>query len=222
MKKMTKKLNYAVMLLMLASFSLSAGAQIKQSAPSLKEVTLSVSLNGKNFQDSLVELSRKYKVPIGFQVTDNVEPDVCSQKFDMQFEESSIERIMSRLITTCPVYSWAIFDETINVFPAAKERSLLDAVVNSISIESKSSDEILNRLFELEEIENTLENCGLTRDTTTSSLQGEPKQSPKLSFVLKNKSVREIMNHLLISTNENAWIYYRLSNDKRLFSLRFF
>lgn len=208
-------------LTLILSSSLKTTAQGKKNLP-LKDRRFDLLIHKKSFQDILVELSREYDVPIGFQVTDDVENPSCKQSTNLYLQNATIDQIMGNVISLCPNYSWSITDEVINIFPAISESSLLDIKVAKIEIKERTSEEILDSLFNLREIKSELESNGLSRDNTTAFWQTESKNDRKYSVTLSDKKIRNILNYLILNTEKKAWIYYRLSNDKTAFSLRFF
>ena len=153
----------------------------------LNERRFNLTVKQGDFGDILVLLARKHNVPLGFEVTSGQEDPNCKKRISATFENAEIGDIMNHLVSICPSYSWSVVGEAVNVFPVYKEESFLDAEIVSLIVQDKKSEEILDALFDLDEIKKELKKKGLQRDTTTSSLQGDSEYLSKYSFSLSKR-----------------------------------
>lgn len=183
---------------------------------------LNVVIKNKDFQDSLAKLSRTYDIPIGFEMSRDDEPSSCHMRFDTVIKNASVEQIMDHLVSNCPTYSWSITEETVNVYPSTRIRTILDQVIPNMTIEQQTSRNILSDIFDRTDVRAELKASGLTRDATMPFWEHDSERDPKLSTVLTNLSIRGVMNYLITHSERRGWIYYRLSNSPERFSLRFF
>ena len=220
-KRCSSKLGPLIVLFFIFLLPFLTAAQVRPDL-SLVGQRFNVLIKNKNFQDSLVQLSRVYNVPIGFQVSDEAESPPCKEPIDLDLRDADISQIMDRLILACPTYSWSLAEGAVNVFPSVKEQSVLDVWVANINIKRKGSEKILDAIFDQEEVKRELKSSGSICDTTAAFWEGNSKADQTYSITFSEKQVRDILNYLIVNTEKRSWIYYRLSNDKTRFSLRFF
>ena len=178
-----------------------------------------ISFRQKPFHEALGEFAFKNHIPIGVQSTDELENAVCAAPFDLEMHDVSIDEIMTAVMVHCPVYAWSIKDNVINVQPAVPEASLLDVHITFLSAENKTTDEILESVIRSREMKSEMRSHDLKRDTSRIFPRNTVVEE-RYSVQLKDNSVRDILNYLLISTKSRYWVYYRLNASKNFFSVR--
>jgi len=183
---------------------------------------IDLSVHQKNFQEILVELSRKHRFPIGWQVASDDEMPVCKHPVDVQLRNVDINQIMTKVISICPSYSWEFVDGVVNVYPAVKENTILDTKIEIVQVGNKTSVEILDAIFELPDIKAQMTSTETTRDTTMPFWNSDSNTASRFSVELTNTNVRRLLNYLVTNTNQRAWIYYKVKDSQNRFALRFF
>ncbi|HCA59677.1 MAG TPA: hypothetical protein DEP46_17040 [Blastocatellia bacterium] len=188
----------------------------------LNEKRFDVSAKDMTFREILVQLAQKHDVPIGFYVSQSDEPASCRESVSLVLARARIAEVMTSLTAICPVYTWKIVANAVNVVPVARQDSLLDLIVHRVEVKDLTGQEILDMLFELDEVKQGLAKSGLTRDTTIPFWFREPSDRQRYTFSLENQKISDVLNYIIVNTDERSWIFYSLKSDPTLFSLRFF
>ncbi len=190
--------------------------------PKLAEKKIDISIQQKSFHEILGELATKKKIPIGVQVTEEEEPIQCKDVIDFKLQNVGINEIMSILISQCSAYTWSIENEVVNVFPINKEKSILDVSLAKIKVGNKSSEEIVDLIFNSKEVISELQSEHLKRDTTVAFPRNVQSNLKTYSFKIKDKDLRYVLNYLIRNTENKYWVYYKLDSKKDWISLRIF
>jgi len=185
----------------------------------LSDAKYDFNVEQKTFRQVLDLLAEKHKIPVGLYVSSS-EPNSCRQPIDLSISQEYVGEIMDWLMESCPAYSWTIVDSTINIVPINETAPLLDIVIPEFDAKDKTPEEIVDLIFELEEVELEMRSLGVGRDTTTILSQGKLNGLPRHSIVLKNARVRDILNYIIKNTEAKSWILYKLESEDSLISLR--
>lgn len=211
------------LLLLIAAYSIMPIMVIGQtpSPQNLREKLFDLEFRKLDFHSALGSLAKKHKIPIGLHATENPEPAGCLEEFDLSFKNKTIDYIMNSLVSKCPIYSWSIDGEVVNVEPAAAEPFLTDIQISSLEIKDMDISGIVDAIFETNELRQALKSDGLGReDSRPIGFRGNPR---KYNLDFKNYSVKCILNELIRSTDNRMWVFFKFKfRSENLVSLNVF
>lgn len=183
---------------------------------------INISARQKSFYFILGEFSKQNEISIGVQVTKSEEPKQCRDLIDFNYQSVNISTALDKLILNCPIYTWAIKDKVINVFPKVPEASILDVNLPELKVENKETKEIIDTVFDSPTIKLALNKEGIKRDTTIPFMGGLTFNRKKYSFSLREKDLRQTLNYLITDTENKFWVIYMVTREKDLIGLNIF
>lgn len=191
-------------------------AQSRQQESLLRQRVSSIHLSTANVDDTLISLAKKYNVPVGNEVSSRRTRDSIGPSTQMELKNSTVEEILNALLKSHPDYRWHLADGVINISSSSASEPLLDTVIQEFEVKQQTIAEIKKALAERPEVQSVLSETNTEFQELTIMPGGNVEAPGKYSFTLRNASVRQILNCLILQTEGHYWTLVRLGNNKQL------
>lgn len=167
-------------------------------------------------------LAMMNKLPTGFQQKAGTAEAELERKRDVVFPRAvPLPLLMNAVTGECPGYSWS-GGSTLNVFPTPKEQSVLDVTLVKFDVSGLTAEATLDRIFGSPEVKRYMEENKLSRSIAHKGLTSSNANAAKFTLAVANKSVREILNHMVANADQKIWIYQGPAGKERELNLRMF
>jgi hypothetical protein len=161
----------------------------------------------ENASEILFKLASKFGVPIGLGVStvEDNQPDGTETRIKAQ----TVKEVLDAVTTIHPDYIWSESDGVINVSARFQVDPLLDLVITDFNVEEKTVVEMKRMLSDKLAAELSTASLGIKISELAFTRTAVPGNPTKYSFSLRNKTVREIMNHIIRVTAAKYWTIVR-------------
>jgi hypothetical protein len=184
--------------------------------------SIRLEMRGVGCPEIISAIAMLNKLPTGFQQRSGAAAAEAEKKRDVLFPNSiSVGMLMTFLMPDCPGYSWS-GGSVLSVFPTPKEDSVLDVVIPQFAAEDLNPAETLDRIFETPEVKKYLKEKNLSRSTGLKGLTSAVPDSGKYRFIFSNKSVRDMLNDIVVTTGYKIWIHQGPAGQNRTINLGIF
>jgi hypothetical protein len=215
-----KRLAPIVILAVLGTFTPAAGQRAPAGDVSNRVIRLQ--FPSVDFAELIPMMAMMNKLPMGFQQRAGQVEKGCEMKRDVLFPNGiQVGMFMSSLLPDCPGYSWS-GGSVLSVFPSPKEDSVLDVKIPEFAVEQLTPEETLDRIFELPEVKRYLKDKKLSRTTAHKGLSTAILDPKKYRFTFTNKSVRDVLNHIVTTTGYKVWVHQGPAGKDREINVRIF
>ncbi len=209
-----------IILAILGTFTPAAGQRAPVGDVSNRVIRLQ--FPSVDFAELIPMMAMINKLPTGFQQMAGPVERGCELKRDVLFPNGiQVRTFMTFLLPDCPNYSWS-GGTVLSVFPSPKEDSVLDVVIPEFAVEQLNPEETLDRIFELPQVKRYLKDKKLSRTTAHKGLTTATADAGKYRFSFANKSVRDMLNHIVTTTGYKVWVHQGPAGKAREINVRIF
>lgn len=197
---------------------------IGQTAPDadVSRRSVRLMLPGASCPEIFSGLAMMNKLPTGFQQRAGAAGAESEGKHDVLFQNGiHLGMLMTGLMQDCPGYSWS-GGNVLSISPSPREGSVLDVVIPQLNAEQVSAQDLLDRLFETPEVKRYLKDQKISRRTADQPLSSNYPDPKKYSFSFSNRSVRDILNHIVTTTRYKIGIHQGPEGAGREVNVRIF
>jgi len=184
-------------------------------------------ISGKTLSSLVSSLAKSNKIPIGLEPenfrkssgTENSEIRPSKTEETIQIKDGTLENVLNQITAYYSDYDWRTENGVVIISPKKNAdiviNDLLNTEIGEIIIEKRVG--IMNAgefIAGSSEIKNKLDSLGITEIhfyDSVESLKFDP-DSPQLFFVIKNNSVKSILNQLVRESNSKFWTIVRWGN----------
>ena len=158
---------------------------------------------GVNFLEALHDLARNERIPMGVEW---VKTPTATSTLELKLHNASVQQVLDALVRTQPSYEWQLEGGLVHVFPRAlmaDRHNFLNLHIRSFTAKEKelplASRDLRHEVQRL--INPELYKAGWGGHTAIGA--GEEK---KLSVELRDATVRQILDALVLAHQEAIWI----------------
>lgn len=177
-----------------------------------------ISLKRPTIQKLLITLSEDYEVPIGLETAPVSSEETADE---VQWENKSLRQILDLTVGLFPKYDWIVVDGVINVVPRDGRDEILDKSVKSFSYQGESTYELRKALSRIPEIKILNKQTGSSFISLAFSLDDFGGLPKGFSLVLRDTSLRAILNSLLSNSQKNFWVVGRSGEKRQYIAINF-
>lgn len=210
MRKLTAVVTLSILSLV------SSGTAQPVPAGDVSRRAIRLDIRGASCPEIISAIALMNKLPTGFQQRAGTAAVELEKKRDVLFPNRiALGMFMPMLMPDCPGYSWS-GGSALHVFPAPKEESVLDVVIPEFAVEDLNPQEIVDRIFESAEVKKFLKDQKISRSTAGKGLSAAVPDAGKYRFAFNGKSVRDILNHLVVVSGYKIWVHQGPSSDRSI------
>lgn len=184
-------------------------------------------ISGKTLNSVVADLAKLNNIPISLEPETftkslgigNNELQLKNKEKVIQIKNGTLEDVLNQIMSFHPSYEWKFEDGVVQILPKNNKDTvvfeLLNTEISEIIIEKRvgvmsAGDFITNT----NEVKNKLKSLGITDIHFYNSVEGLKfdKDSSQLFFVIKNKSVKDILNQIVKDSNSKFWTIVRWGN----------
>ena len=144
-------------------------------------------------------------IPTAYGVTVGLELDTQRYRVvNVSLEDATVTDVMNAIIQSSKKYQWRQTGEVVDVWPSAGSNPLLDTRINSFKVKDLSPAEAFDQLFNLPEVQASMNGLNLKRRAPDSpgKLSGS-----RFSVNLEGMSLREALNKIAQEAHLEIWIF---------------
>jgi hypothetical protein len=166
---------------------------------------------------ALQAIEAKYHARIGVEYSSK---DADRAAVILDFERDSLETTLNRLVAQKTDYKWTLRNSVYYVTPKNIRDSLLDVRVKSFSVAGLTPEGASAALSAVPEVKAWLRKHGVRRHELEVGSSSE-KSNPRLSVSLKNTTVRDILNQLILKADRTNWTVVRYGQRSEYIGIYF-
>jgi len=187
----------------------------------LSSATESFSVTAPDVSVPLLDLAKRYHVPIGFAALPRGPGGIRSENLRIDAKAGTVRDLLNAIVQADPAYTWQEAElGVIDVFPKAHIDSLLDVVVRKYSPTNVHRTEAINDLLETPEVQRWMQQNGVTRrEQVNTTSQSSPGEIIYRITMREGSSVRSILNCILSLSGGRYWMYYQWGDHNQYFAL---
>lgn len=165
----------------------------------LLERKISINLRKKDASNILEYIAVTFKIPIGVEHTYPNQKDMLNENIDINFNEASLKEVLNYLFPEKSPYEWSVNQGVVNIYPKQSVGNILSTRVKRFDIDEADPAKVLRFIYNLRELKENLKKIKLLPGgiLTVNSIS---EDSLKLTFRLRNMSLREVLNRIGIVT----------------------
>lgn len=164
-----------------------------------------------------------FDTPGGMVILDNSNCEGVSY-FDSKAKDTdSLKERLDILVEEAPTFRWRKRDGVVNFEPRDTKVVLLDTkVAHFVYTTDSNSDSILDSLKQTSEVRREIERKSLLDGPYFGGLHSPPSKKSGTEVILRDKSVRQILNDIVKRRGRGLWVYSeRLVDHSHRFTLQF-
>jgi hypothetical protein len=163
----------------------------------------------------LGDLASKHNVPIGIEIVPEETNERSDEGLQINVKDGTVKEALDAFVQIYPYYKWEEVNGVINISPKIEPDPLLETMISNFEVKQKNAAEISEAITKLPEVEIALRNDGLEAKRLTLLKSKPYDQWPKLSFTVQDKTVREILNHIIRTQNCKYWAVSRWGRSQK-------
>ena len=173
-------------------------------------------------REGFKEILSANNAPGGMIIFDNSNCEGVSY-FGSSTETDSLSERLDGLVRAVPSYRWRKRGGVVNFEPRDIKVRLLETQVAHFVYNTNSNlDSILTSLKDTSEVRQVMDSSNLLDGPYYGGLQSPPSKKPGTEVVLRNSSVRQILNDIVQRRGRGLWVYSERAVDhSRMFTLQF-
>lgn len=173
-------------------------------------------ISTKTVRSVLGDLASKDGIPIGIESAVDSGWKAPEEFASTRVVGGTVRDVLNAVTSIMPLYTWREVDGVINVLPMSEREPLLSVQIAQFTANNQTRGEIVDAIFETQEVTAKLSELKLARDGTTPLPSGDVKIRKRYSFKLQNVEVRDILNYLLRETECRYWNMFRVRANRGL------
>jgi hypothetical protein len=159
-----------------------------------------------------MKLASDSHVPIGIEVAPNDE----NRSSDVTHSQTTLGAELDRVVSLNPRYEWKISGKAINILPKGERNSVFDVMIEHFEKTNVQSVEMINGLLHDQTVLKYLEARTMTAQLWITGSSPQEKGS----ILIRNMTLREALNHVIIETHGIAWTAFYMPPKTRADSER--
>jgi len=170
----------------------------------------------------LSEISHKYKVPIGLEMSSN---DIRSKPLTIEISNGTVRDVLNTVSKQYKTYGWDLRNGVVNVYPKEERDPIIEKVLNArieeIRITKDATDlSIREQLINSPQVKNILDKA-MVHPVIVSSGGLSLEEGAGVSLNMKAVSVRDVLNQIVRESTLKYWVVSRLGNNREALVLNF-
>lgn len=151
----------------------------------------------------LANLTNRYERTIGLEV----DPRQSRTTVDFYLNQPTLTDVMNAITKSSVIYRWSNREESIDVIPMTGGSPFLDTHVTSFRVDYADETEAIVQLINLPEVQASLNAMRLQFRERANGL--DTGSGRKMSFTLKNVTVRQVLNRIATECGTRFWMMHR-------------
>jgi hypothetical protein len=155
-------------------------------------------------------------VPVGFEGTATDPP----KKITVVVNDTNVNGLLDAIVREDPQYSWTVADKSIiNIYPRNSNERFLDRVIPKFTVQGKTRMQALQELTETPAFAALLHELHANLHTMISGPPNLYELGPKIDIDLRDASIREVLNKIVIASRGRGWTAVRYGSHLQYLSL---
>ncbi|HEY5883783.1 MAG TPA: hypothetical protein VIT88_03810 [Pyrinomonadaceae bacterium] len=151
----------------------------------------------------LAVVATRYDRTIGLEV----DPRQSRTTVDFYLKEPTLSDVMNAITKSSVIYRWSDGAESIEVIPLGGGSPLLDTHITSFRVDYADEGEAIVQLVNLPEVQASMNAMRLQFRERVNGLA--TNSGKKMSFTLKNVTVRQVLNRIANESGTRFWMMHR-------------
>jgi len=168
---------------------------------------------------ALQAIRASYFVSTGFEMARN---DLDNTPVTLVLSGTDAARVFENLVAQRPAYAWRLEGGVYDLYPKIAAQSASDLVVQSYVLNDATRADALDAIGRLPEFQRWLSAQRATRQEFIVSTSHSPKQrDQRISLVVGDTSLRNILNQLIKTFGDESWIIDRHGDNMEYIGVYF-
>jgi type II secretory pathway component GspD/PulD (secretin) len=147
----------------------------------------------------------KNKICIGVNgINLSTETSVLDETMSFSFRQQEIQDIFNKVFDSNSTHHWIYRDSSIYIFPDGLSNSILEAKIETFSVNEVNRQEIKDRLLQIREVKNELDILGLSIGDSFDTKK-TINDKTKVTLSLYRVTLREILNEIAKKNGTYFW-----------------